>query len=281
VIPERVAKAGCVVEYDAPGGCLGAVTISDALIPAYAIVERRLPGLNLPDGTVLDELVLSPVERAAVTVAGVHREAVCQVTVDKEPGDYVQSVYRPSLYRSSGYQQSAYQPQAYRSSKHVDGQTVPSTSVSSVSAPSLSLPSHSVPSASLSSYWMPGTEVEKTTSDDTTSYITSGDVLFDPDSATPRPEAEASLKAIVAEILARPATATILVEGHTDNVDTAQHNLDLSERRAQAVADWLVAHGVEASRITTVGYGLTLPRADNTTEEGRTLNRRVVISVTG
>lgn len=69
------------------------------------------------------------------------------------------------------------------------------------------------------------------------------------------------------------------VEGHTDNIGSAAFNQRLSERRADAVKDVLVKSGIEADRITTVGYGLTRPIAPNDTEEGRAKNRRVAIVV--
>ena len=68
-----------------------------------------------------------------------------------------------------------------------------------------------------------------------------------------------------------------VANGHTDNVGKADYNQKLSERRAQAVVDYLAAKGVGAGRIKAVGYGETKPIADNSTEEGRAANRRVTI----
>jgi outer membrane protein W len=65
--------------------------------------------------------------------------------------------------------------------------------------------------------------------------------------------------------------------GHTDNIGTAEYNQKLSERRAQAVVDYLAAKGVYPGRIKPSGMGLTKPIADNATEEGRAQNRRVTI----
>jgi OmpA-OmpF porin, OOP family len=65
--------------------------------------------------------------------------------------------------------------------------------------------------------------------------------------------------------------------GHTDNVGTAEYNQKLSERRAQAVVDYLASKGVYQGRIKAIGMGLTKPIADNATEEGRAQNRRVTI----
>jgi outer membrane protein OmpA-like peptidoglycan-associated protein len=67
----------------------------------------------------------------------------------------------------------------------------------------------------------------------------------------------------------------ISIEGHTDNVGSAKYNKDLSNRRAASVRNWLVQHGVDAGRLSSVGYGLERPIADNVTEEGRQENRRV------
>ncbi|MCX5673334.1 MAG: OmpA family protein [Planctomycetota bacterium] len=65
--------------------------------------------------------------------------------------------------------------------------------------------------------------------------------------------------------------------GHTDSVGDEAYNQKLSERRAQAVVDFLYAQGVSPGRITAIGMGETKPRADNSTEEGRAENRRVTI----
>jgi outer membrane protein OmpA-like peptidoglycan-associated protein/outer membrane protein W len=68
-----------------------------------------------------------------------------------------------------------------------------------------------------------------------------------------------------------------VANGHTDNVGDEAYNLKLSERRAQAVVDYLAAKGVAPGRIKAVGYGESKPLADNATEEGRAQNRRVTI----
>jgi len=278
-IPERVGHAGCIVEYDAPGGCLGAVAISEAFIPAYTIPERRLPQVKLPDGTVLDEVVLPAQTVNEVRVAGVRAEEVCQVTADKKEGDFVSSVTRPSLTRSSLTQSSATQASGTRPSARSDGQYIARLYIPRTYAERMYMERRCVPHAYLSWYRLTD-DVETSSDDDKTTYTATGDVLFDSDKDTLRPEADPALTAILRDIQAMPDSSTVLVEGHTDNVDTAEYNQDLSRRRAETVAAWLVDHGVDRSRITTVGHGLTHPRADNSTAEGRALNRRVVITVT-
>ncbi len=71
----------------------------------------------------------------------------------------------------------------------------------------------------------------------------------------------------------------IEVSGHTDNVGSREYNLKLSTRRAKAVADYLIAHGINAGRITYKGFGFDQPVADNSTEEGRKRNRRSEIKI--
>lgn len=70
------------------------------------------------------------------------------------------------------------------------------------------------------------------------------------------------------------------VYGHTDSTGSDSYNMDLSKRRADAVARYLISQGVNSARIQTQGMGESYPIADNTTEEGRALNRRVEIKIT-
>jgi outer membrane protein OmpA-like peptidoglycan-associated protein len=104
--------------------------------------------------------------------------------------------------------------------------------------------------------------------------VSLADILFDFDKATLKRDVEFSLVR-VATILNQFPEMQIAVEGHTDNVGTEAYNLDLSKRRAKAVFDFLVAQGVEASRMTSEGFGMSRPVAENTSEEGRQRNRRV------
>ncbi|MCH7535835.1 MAG: OmpA family protein, partial [Bacteroidetes bacterium] len=67
----------------------------------------------------------------------------------------------------------------------------------------------------------------------------------------------------------------IQLTGHTDNSGTVAHNLQLSEKRAKAVTTYLINHGVNRNRIIFKGYGASIPISDNSSNEGRRLNRRV------
>jgi len=70
------------------------------------------------------------------------------------------------------------------------------------------------------------------------------------------------------------------VQGHTDSSGADSYNMKLSQQRADAVRDYLISQGVAAGQLTAKGYGETQPVADNSSEGGRALNRRVVLHVT-
>jgi len=113
-----------------------------------------------------------------------------------------------------------------------------------------------------------GEEINKT------GHVAVYGIHFDTGKATIQPDSEKILSEI-AKLLEQNADLKLRVEGHTDNQGNAAANQTLSEKRAQAVVAWLVAHDVSASRLTAVGLGQTKPVADNSTPEGRTKNRRV------
>jgi outer membrane protein OmpA-like peptidoglycan-associated protein len=99
-------------------------------------------------------------------------------------------------------------------------------------------------------------------------------IAFATGKSTLRPESDKVLTQIAALLTANPSWK-MRVEGHTDNVGEDAANIALSELRAGAVVDWLTRHGVDRSRLTAMGLGDTSPVADNGSEEGRSLNRRV------
>jgi len=98
-------------------------------------------------------------------------------------------------------------------------------------------------------------------------------------SATILSESQEQVKNIVAVLKAYP-NVNVKVGGYTDNVGSAQANLQLSERRAKAVMQALIDGGVPANRLQAEGYGEEHPVADNSTEEGRARNRRIALKVT-
>jgi OOP family OmpA-OmpF porin len=102
---------------------------------------------------------------------------------------------------------------------------------------------------------------------------------FDFDKAVVRPEYHDDATKI-ADAMKEYPEANVLLEGHTDSVGTEEYNMTLSRRRANNVKMYLVEKfNVDASRISTVGYGTSKPVATNDTEAGRQKNRRVVANI--
>jgi outer membrane protein OmpA-like peptidoglycan-associated protein len=105
-----------------------------------------------------------------------------------------------------------------------------------------------------------------------------GNILFVSNKAELLPTAKAKLDA-VAVALMNQEDRKIVVEGHTDSQGTEASNMDLGQRRAQSVRDYLVSKGVKPEQISASGIGQVRPVADNTSPEGRANNRRVEIVI--
>ena len=103
--------------------------------------------------------------------------------------------------------------------------------------------------------------------------------LFDFDSDKIKEENYSGLN-IVANFLKENPNVSVKVEGHTDNIGSKEYNQNLSERRAQAIANYLIDKGVEKERVTTEGFGFSRPIASNDTAEGRAQNRRTELKFT-
>jgi outer membrane protein OmpA-like peptidoglycan-associated protein len=99
-------------------------------------------------------------------------------------------------------------------------------------------------------------------------------INFDSDSDHIKDESKPTLNSIVA-MLKRKANWKMSIEGHTDSTSTPQHNQALSERRAASVKNYLTGEGIEASRLSTTGYGQEKPVAPNDNPIGKAQNRRV------
>jgi OmpA-OmpF porin, OOP family len=108
--------------------------------------------------------------------------------------------------------------------------------------------------------------------------LTLGDVLFTPNQSEPTPAAMRKLSPFVTILKDQPQRS-IRIEGYTDSRGTESYNLDLSQRRADAVRDFLIDNGISPRRITARGYGEAVPVASNTTIAGRQENRRVEVIV--
>jgi outer membrane protein OmpA-like peptidoglycan-associated protein len=103
-------------------------------------------------------------------------------------------------------------------------------------------------------------------------------IYFETASAILLPASDTSLNSLVNQMKKNP-NVKIEISGHTDNVGEASYNLKLSQDRAKAVMDYLVANGIKINRMTYKGYGSTKPIAPNTTTEGKALNRRVEFTI--
>jgi outer membrane protein OmpA-like peptidoglycan-associated protein len=104
-------------------------------------------------------------------------------------------------------------------------------------------------------------------------------LLFEVDSAILKPTAIDGLTE-VAGVLNRYPETKIMVRGYTDSTGSEAYNQELSERRAQSVGNFLISKGVDATRITMLGFGEQFPVASNDTTEGRQKNRRVELEIT-
>ncbi len=104
------------------------------------------------------------------------------------------------------------------------------------------------------------------------------DITFDVNRADIRPRFFHTLNAVATVLAGFPET-DVMIAGHTDSTGSDAYNQRLSERRAAAVMHYLVAQGVDARRIDARGFGERMPVADNASEQGRALNRRVEIRI--
>jgi len=123
-----------------------------------------------------------------------------------------------------------------------------------------------------------GTDVQVVRQGDELLLNMPASITFGFDRADVQPQFRPTLDR-VAEVLRDYRQTFVDVYGHTDSVGNPAYNQTLSERRATAVADYLVGRGVERERLGTRGFGSTQPIASNATEEGRAANRRVEIKI--
>lgn len=107
----------------------------------------------------------------------------------------------------------------------------------------------------------------------------SGSVLFASAKSDLLPAAQAKLDDVARALTREDPLSKMVVEGHTDSQGGAEYNQGLSQRRAQAVRDYLVTRGIASDRITAEGFGPSRSIADNSSPEGRANNRRVEIVV--
>jgi len=126
---------------------------------------------------------------------------------------------------------------------------------------------------------IPGTEVAVEEQDGREQLVVTmeSELLFDTDSFALK-SGKDTLDQIAATLNRYPESK-VIVKGYTDSRGSEEHNLQLSERRAESVRNYLVAKQVDPARITSVGFGESLPVASNDTGDGRRQNRRVEIEI--
>jgi outer membrane protein OmpA-like peptidoglycan-associated protein len=106
-----------------------------------------------------------------------------------------------------------------------------------------------------------------------------GKIVFDTNKAVIRPGSERKLETLLQFLKEHPEVTRLRIEGHTDAQASEEHNQELSARRALAVADWLVDHGVQNTRLIAVGFGESRPLGPNELAAGRSENRRTEFHV--
>lgn len=115
---------------------------------------------------------------------------------------------------------------------------------------------------------------------DTGKAVVLENIFFDFDSFELKPESNAELDKLF-EFLEANRSVSIEIGGHTDSIGSAAYNRELSMNRATSVMEYLIGKGIDPSRLSAKGYGFSRPVASNETEEGRALNRRTEIRITG
>lgn len=123
---------------------------------------------------------------------------------------------------------------------------------------------------------IPGADVEKR--DDSILVNFQGGLLFDTGSSNLEAGGYDRLRSMAQTLIAYPESR-VIVKGHTDSTGAEDFNQKLSEERADRVRNFLVAEGVTPDRITSVGFGESLPLSTNATSEGRAQNRRVEVEI--
>ena len=99
-------------------------------------------------------------------------------------------------------------------------------------------------------------------------------IHFDTDRAALQVGASRTLEEVVKLLKVHPELK-VEIQGHTDSTGTDEHNIDLSQQRAETVEAYLLLYGITKGRLECTGHGESKPVGDNATDEGRALNRRV------
>lgn len=271
VIPAHTVDGGCTVTFDAPAGCLPKVAISGTAIPTIEVpgytFERLDRSADRVRTVTVPKLVLE-----GVSVDDQIAEQTCAI----DDGAVTRpSINRPVLKRNSGSRSREY----FSVSCTEDVGCPEPVSIPSGFISQAMLFSVKVDAETLEVEDLGDSGAQVVDDGDRTSYIAPASVLFDTGEWELKPAASASLEQILTEVEKASTNKKITIDGHTDDVGSDADNEALSERRAEAVAAWLTGKGIDRSRISTKGFGESVPAAPNDSEAGRAQNRRVVISV--
>ncbi len=144
---------------------------------------------------------------------------------------------------------------------------------------SLNTPADDLPRVAGDAALDASTQAARSCDQDIAAAVSSRQVTYRPGTYDLTPESQALIGDVYKVVAACPVQVRLTVSGYTDNLGDGMVNQTISQARAQAAADDLIARGLAPDRVTVRGFGGALPVADNTTAEGRAKNRRVVFTV--
>lgn len=283
-LPEQIVDTGCIVEHHAPAGCLPAMEISAVEVPETVLPAAEIPSVTI-DGEEHPARVAGERRAGAREQTGRSVDQRCQREPRSGQG-IVSAVIRPAMVRPAVVRQAQLRQGVQRRPICIDGECTSPVNIPPASIPAVGVPAVSVEGAVLETRILDDAPAQVIEQDTSTTYEVASDTFFEFDSADLGTDAVPVLEAIARHLAKASDTSAVTVEGHTDSVGDDGYNLDLSQRRADAVADWLAEHGgIDPSRIETSGYGSAFPIAPNQTRsgdddpDGRAQNRRVTITV--
>ncbi|WP_223198031.1 OmpA family protein [Maribacter arenosus] len=125
---------------------------------------------------------------------------------------------------------------------------------------------------------IPGAEVTRVGEGINVTFTEEAGVYFDTNKSYVKGTSAATLEKL-AGIFKEYPKSNILVEGHTDSAGPDDYNMKLSQQRAESVTNYLISQGISADRFTIKWYGENQPKADNSTAEGKSKNRRVELAI--
>lgn len=175
-------------------------------------------------------------------------------------------------------------PQASIPKPKIPPLKVPPVNIPKTKIPDVNFPEINFPQVNFPEITIPNVKIQQ--GKNTTIYTVPADILFDFDKANIRPDAQVALEQISKSISQRFANPSMQINGHTDAIGSDTYNLGLSQRRAEAVRQWLITNkNMKPNLMTVKGLGETQPVAPNTNPngsdnpQGRQKNRRVEIVV--